>query len=138
MISDTFQYLYKLIIVAQERHPEFGMFLLVGLLNTFIGYSIFALLTLLDVRASIALFSTYIFGVIFNYFTTGKLVFNSLNNHAFLRFIVSYVAIYFINLGIITQLMQNGISQLLSQAIVTPFMALLSFLIFKIFVFRDQ
>ena len=106
-------------------------------MNTVIGYSIFALLTLLGFGPSTALTLTYVVGIPMNYFTTGRLVFDSSRFRPFFFFLLTYVAIYLVNLGGLTVLMRYEISQLLAQAIIVPLIAMLSFFIFKNFVFRD-
>lgn len=115
---------------------QFFRFLLVGLLNTAIGYSLFVLFSVLGFEAAFALAFTYVFGAISNFFTTGKLVFGATNLKYFLRFLSVYVAIYAVNLGFLTLLIGAGIEKLISQAILVPFMAILSFLAFKVFAFR--
>ena len=115
---------------------QLGKFLVVGLMNTIIGYSIFAFLTVLDFGPSTALIFTYVIAVPINYLTTGKLVFYITNVRSFLLFIMSYVAIYYINLFGLTLLIQIGVSQILAQALIVPFIAVLSFAIFKILVFK--
>ncbi len=117
---------------------QLGKFLVVGLMNTFIGYSIFALLTVLHFGPATALILTYVIAVPVNYFTTGKLVFGITNFRSFLLFIMSYVAIYYINLFALTRLIQIGISQILAQALIVPFIAILSFVIFKMLVFKKS
>ena len=115
---------------------QFFKFLLVGLFNTAIGYSLFVLFSVLGFEAAFALAFTYVFGAISNFFTTGKLVFGVTNLKYFLRFLSVYVAIYAVNLGFLTLLFGAGIEKLISQAILVPFMAILSFLAFKVFAFR--
>jgi putative flippase GtrA len=123
---------------AYRKHlVQFSKFLIVGMMNTAIGYSIFALFTLLGFGPSIALVLTYVVGVPVNYMTTGRLVFDSSRLRSFAFFLMSYIAIYCVNFGALTLLMQYQISQLLAQAILVPFIAVLSFVIFKTFVFRN-
>jgi putative flippase GtrA len=115
-----------------------GKFGVVGLMNTIIGYSIFVFLTALDLGPSMALICTYVIAVPINYFSTGKLVFDITSFRSFLLFIVSYVAIYSINLLALTLLIQMGISQILAQALIVPFIAVLSFITFKMLVFKSS
>ena len=60
------------------RHAEtrrFARFLIVGTINTLFGYGVFAALITAGLESALALALATIAGVIFNYFTTGKLVF---------------------------------------------------------------
>lgn len=122
--------------LSSRNIAQFGKFLAVGVINTVFGYLIFVLLTLLGFDPLMALLLTYLIGVPVNYFTTGKLVFDGSSFRSWLLFALSYVAIYGVNFGALTLLMQCGVSQLVAQAIAVPFIAILSFLIFKNIVFR--
>lgn len=115
---------------------QFGKFLVVGLMNTVIGYSIFVFLTILDFGPSAALICTYAIAVPINYFTTGKLVFDISSFKSFLLFIMSYITIYCINLFALKLLIKTGLSQILAQALIVPFIAVLSFAMFKMLVFK--
>lgn len=137
MVSAIAQLISKTSGIIQNHWVQFGKFLVVGGLNTVIGYSIFALVTLLGFGPGIALMLTYIIGVPVNYFTTGQMVFDSSSIKSFLLFIMSYISIYFVNWGLLTLLIRFGLNQLLAQAIIVPFIAILSFLVFKNFVFRN-
>ena len=55
---------------------QFVKFLLVGALNTLFGYSVFAGLVYAGIAPMPALLLTYVVGVLFNFVTTGRLVFN--------------------------------------------------------------
>jgi len=117
---------------------QFSKFLVVGLINTVIGYSIFTLLTFMGNGPSVALLLTYVIAVQINYITTGRLVFSNASFSAFVPFIMAYVVIYCVNLIFLHTLMHWHISQLLAQAILLPFLAPLSFLIFRNSVFRKS
>ena len=56
---------------------QFVKFLVVGILNTAVGYGIFALLVWMKFGPSISLFLATVLGVLFNYLTTGRLVFSA-------------------------------------------------------------
>jgi putative flippase GtrA len=126
--------------MENERHRahavQFIRFLFVGMFNTLVGYGLFVLFSLMDVKTSYALALAYVFGALCNFFTTGRLVFGTSNAKFLLRFLLVYVVIYGINLGGITLLMGIGIPKLYAQAICVPFMAVLSFLAFKLFAFK--
>lgn len=107
-------------------------------MNALLGYAIYALFTLLGIGPTVALILTYIVAVPINYLTTGKLVFNVRNLAVLTRFITSYVIVYFANLLMLTILISNDFSQLSAQAVAVPFMAILSFLIFKYAVFKKN
>ncbi len=117
---------------------QFLRFLVVGALNTLFGYSVFAGLVLAGVSSMPALVLTYVVGVLFNFMTTRKLVFNRSGHSAFLRFIVAYVVIYFFNAGLLELFEAAGASALVGQAICLPVVAVFSFVLFKFQVFKDK
>lgn len=115
---------------------QFSKFLLVGLINTMIGYGIFYVITLMGAGPSLALLFTYILAVQINYMTTGRFVFSISNFNALVPFIAAYVVIYGFNLILLHSLMKWQNNQLIAQAMLLPFLAPISFFIFKNIVFR--
>ena len=55
--------------------PQFVRFLLIGALNTIFGYTLFGAIYLTTARPNFAVVAATIFGVVFNFFSTGRLVF---------------------------------------------------------------
>lgn len=116
---------------------QFLRFIVVGALNTLFGYSVFAVLILIGTTPTLALILTYGIGVVFNFFTTRRFVFNRSERASLLRFIVAYVVIYFFNLGLYRLVEFADTSPLVTQALCLPVVAIFSFLLFKFQVFRN-
>jgi putative flippase GtrA len=115
---------------------KFLRFLLVGLLNSTFGYSCFAGFMYLGCHYSIALFLATVLGVLFNFKSTGSLVFGSKNNRLIFKFVAGYSFVYFVNLGCIAVLEHFGVIPYISGiALILP-MAILSFIINNRFVFN--
>ena len=123
--------------MAMKTTRQFVRFLAVGLLNTAFGYAIFAVFILAGVAPMPALVLTYVFGITFNFFTTGRLVFRGRHAGAFLRFVAAYGVIYVVNVGLFKLAEAAGASPLVAQALCLPVVAVFSFVIFKLHVFRD-
>ncbi|HIS74301.1 TPA: GtrA family protein [Candidatus Galligastranaerophilus intestinavium] len=113
-------------------------FLFVGALNTAFGYSVYALFVTLHASHNIALTIQYILGVLWNFKTTGVIVFKNHDNSRIIRFFMSYVITYSINLVCLNFLVHFGLGKYISQAVMVLPMAVLSFLIFKTFVFKEK
>lgn len=113
-------------------------FLFVGALNTAFGYSVYALFVTLHASHNIALTIQYILGVLWNFKTTGVIVFKNHDNSRIVRFFMSYVVTYSINLVCLNILIHLGAGKYVSQAIMVLPMAVLSFIIFKTFVFKTK
>lgn len=120
-----------------RKLPQFAIFLLVGVLNTAIGYLLFTAFSLMNFSPSVSLAMTYVFGVTSNFFTTGRLVFGTSKPAFFVKFLGTYAVIYLVNLGLLMLLVDNGTNELLAQALLVPFMAVLSFVSFKLYVFKE-
>lgn len=121
-----------------KTSTQFIRFLFVGALNTLFGYSVFAGLVLAGMPPVPALVVAYVVGVLFNFFTTRRLVFSHSARASLLRFVAAYVVIYFFNLGLFKLAESAGAAPLLAQALCLPVVAVFSFLLFKFQVFRDH
>lgn len=103
-------------------------FLVIGALNTLFSYIIYASLILLGLHyIPASLFST-ILGVIFNFFTTGRIVFHNMDNKRFISFVLVYGFTYFVNYLLLRWLIDvQGLDKLLAGALVILPVALLSY-----------
>lgn len=114
---------------------RFAVFLLVGGVNTLFGYGLFALLMFFGVHYALALFVATIVGVIFNFKSTGALVFESSDNRLVLRFILGYVVVYLFNLAGIRCLEALGVGAIVGAAFMMLPAAVLSYILNSRFVF---
>lgn len=117
---------------------KFIKFLFVGGINTAFGYGIFALLLFLKFHYSAAALLSTVAGILFNFKTTGTIVFKNHDNSLIFRFFAAYGIIYGLNiLGlklfdiIEFNLYGAGFILLLPMAIV-------SFILMKKFVFINR
>ena len=114
---------------------KFVKFLFVGAINTLFGYLMYSLFISTPLSRPIALACAYVAGVMWNFKTTGVLVFKNGDNRLIFRFIVSYVLTYFINLGCLNALALYNVNKYVAQLILVFPIALISFTLFKKFVF---
>ena len=111
-------------------------FLLVGMMNAAFGYGCFAGFLYLGLHYSMALLLATILGVLFNFKSTGALVFGSKNNRLIFRFVAGYTVVYGANVAGIAALKLLGVNPYLAGiALIVP-MALLSFVINNRYVFN--
>lgn len=73
-------------------------FFAVGGLDTIVGYAIFAFMLWLGWHYSLALAGATVFGTLFNFYTTSRLVFYSNDNNRIISFILVYLFVYCINI----------------------------------------
>jgi putative flippase GtrA len=122
--------------IRELLQRQFITFLMVGVLNTLFGYSLFALLIYVGLHYTIATFIGTVLGVLFNFKTTGKLVFDSHDNRLLWKFFGVYGVMYFFNiigLYFLDILIKNIY---ISGAVLILPMALVGFVLNRRFVFN--
>jgi len=117
---------------------QFMKFLAVGLLNTAFGYALYALFVLGSLLPEIALALATIIGAIFNYVTTGRIVFAERSARKIPLFLLTYASIYVVNAASLRILISQELSPFLAQAILLPFVTVISFLTFRHLIFRTS
>lgn len=116
----------------------FGRFLVVGVVNSVVGYALFAVLFLISGVPEAALLIATILGVLFNFATTGHFVFRNHDKSRIWRFVGVYATIYLINALALRYLTYIGMTPLLAQSLLTPAAAVAAFLALRSFVFREN
>lgn len=121
-----------------NRHRKFVIYLFVGGLNTVFGYGCFALLIFFGLHFFWASMFSTIVGIIFNFKTTGTVVFESTDNKLIFRFFGTYVLTFLISTSGIALFEMADIVSYYGGAIMILPMAFLSFYLNKNFVFNDE
>ncbi|HCS64153.1 MAG TPA: polysaccharide biosynthesis protein GtrA [Cellvibrio sp.] len=117
---------------------QFVRFLAVGVVNTLFGYSIYALLIYLGLAYTYALLFATILGVLFNFQTIGRLVFQSRDKRLIGKFFAVYAITFCLNLLLIKLMIKLGLSAYLAGALALIPTTVLSFLLNKFFVFKGK
>lgn len=114
-------------------------FLGVGVLNTLFGYLVYALLIIVQAPPLLALLLATIFGIIFNYFSIGRLVFRNQSKWTtFVRFICAYAIVYTINATLLKGLIQYCLlSPFVAQILCIPPSVLISWLLMNYWVYKN-
>lgn len=123
-------------IVQRLRDRQFIRFLVAGCINTLFGYGVFSLLVLAGLGPDISLLVATVAGVLFNYFTTGKIVFAARGWGRLPWFAAVYSLTFLTNLLSLRGLIAAGMPSLLAQAVLLPVIVVLSFVLNKFLVFR--
>lgn len=137
-----------LIVLADQRHndtprmlvnsmmtPQFLRFVMVGVLNTGFGYSVFALLVWLGAPYQLATAISTLAGIAFNFQTTGRLVFSGAPWPRLIRFAAVYSLIYVLNISGITLFLRLGVNVYIAYALLIPPLAVLTYFMHKKLVF---
>lgn len=116
---------------------QFVKFLFVGGLNTLFGYGVFAVCIFLGVHYSLSTLIATAIGILFNFKTTGCIVFKNSNNKLLFKFLAVYGLVYLLTVTILKIMYSLGSSNMyINYAILLLPNALLSFFMMKKFVFK--
>lgn len=128
----------RLAMLLPERmrpSASFVRFLLVGGLNTAFGYGVFVACLWLGMHYALAGAISTVLGVLFNFKSTGNLVFRSKGNRNLPRFLAVYAVIYLVNLLALGVMLHFGIPEWLGGLILLLPSAILSYVLNRQFVF---
>lgn len=128
--------LTKLVASFGQIDPRFIKFLLVGVLNTIFGYSVYWIFLQLGLHYSLAVLLSTVLGVLFNYKTIGKLVFKSHGNSFLIKFSLVYVVQYIINVAGIKIFNTFGVGYEIGGLLMIAPLAIFSFTLNKKLVFK--
>jgi len=115
---------------------RFVRFLVVGGINTLFGYLVYSGFILLNIHYALASLISTIIGIIFNFFTTGTIVFRNKNPKLIIRFFSVYGITYLINLGFLKVFSDLKMNMVLAGGILLLPMAVLSYFLNRVLVFR--
>ena len=117
---------------------EIVSFILVGILNTIFGYLLYSLFIYLGLGYILAVFLATIFGMMFNYRTIGKFVFNAKNKNSAIKFILVYVVVFLVNISVIKIFKDYGFDNYIAGLIAIFPASVVSFILNKIYVFKEE
>jgi len=114
---------------------RFVRFLFVGGLNTLVGYCIFAALILLGLPTAAAVVLGTILGVLFNFISTGGIVFRNRAGRLLPRFLSVYAVQMALNVAALTALERAGLHPLVAGILVLPPLVVFTYFAMRRFVF---
>jgi GtrA-like protein. len=114
------------------------LFFVVGGINTIFGYSLYALLLFLHFHYALASLLATVGGVLFNFKTTGIIVFQNHDNRLLYKFVGVYCITYSVNVGCLRIFAAYGTNMYLAGAVLVVPVALLSYSLLKKFVFGGE
>ena len=125
-----------LLPVSIQPSGRFIRFLAVGVLNTAFGYGVFVACLWLGMHYALAGAISTLLGVLFNFKSTGSLVFGNKGNRKLPHFVAVYALIYLVNVVALGVMLQFGIPEWLGGLILLLPSAILSYVLNRQFVFR--
>ncbi len=114
----------------------FAKFVLVGVLNTAFAYLLFALLIFVGLHYVVATTVGTILSILFNFKSTGRLVFGSRDNRLVFRFFAVYGVNYLFGVAGLWAFNAAGVNMYLAGALMLPPAAVVAYLMQRTFVFR--
>ena len=120
--------------------PRIIKFLSAGVLNTVFGYAVYAILIFVHVPYLTALFMATVIGVVFNYFSFGRMVFHGYGGwFVFGKFVIAYGLVYLINAVLLKVLIKYFLfSPYMGQMLCIPLSVLLSWLTMNYWVYKKD
>lgn len=118
---------------------DFIRFILVGGINTLFGYGVYCLLIFFGIPYVWSTLVSQILGVLFNFMTTGTLVFENRDNKLIFKFVSVYILTYFINIGFnrFLQILLTD-NKYITGIGATVVSAIFSFFILKYYVYKKK
>ena len=135
-LADRFGISAVLRLVRNPALRRFALFLVVGSVNFVFYYSLFTFLHFLGLKPTPTVVIATIIAVLFNFATTGRVVFKSGNLRLLPRFIAVYVVQMGLNIVSLHELIALGVPVLIAEAVVIGVLAVLTFIALKLFVFK--
>lgn len=117
-------------------NKQYIRFLIVGGINTIFGYCMFALFIYLNFHYAVAAFLSTTLGILFNFKTTGVIVFKNNDNKLIINFFLVYGILYIINVGWLKIFNMFAFSNYIAGLILLLPSAVIGFFLNKIFVFK--
>ncbi len=130
-----------LVLTAAARSAamhQLVKFSAVGVLNTLVGYAVFAALLWITASPLGSLAGATVLGMLFNFKSIGRLVFQNRDSRLLPRFLAVYAGQFAINAASLHGLVVTGFSPFIAQLVILPPLALATFVVMRRLVFdRD-
>lgn len=122
---------------AAAEAPRIMRFLVVGILNTAFGYSLYLVGLWAGFAPTVALAFATFFGALFNYLSVGSLVFHSTGMVKLPAFAGAYIVIYSFNALLLHILMRAHVAPWLAQMLALPPVVAANYGLMRVWVFRS-
>ena len=105
------------------------LFALVGIVNTAFGYAVFSVLSLSGLPAQAALAISFVIGVLWNFMTHARIVFDTKGFRKLPFYLLAYVMVYVFNAFSLEALLSTGLHPILAQGLLVLPAAVLAFIL---------
>lgn len=111
------------------RKQSFMLFALVGVVNTAFGFALFSVLNLAGLPPQVALILAFIVGIMWNFMTHARLVFDTKGFGRLPLYLLSYGVVYIFNALSLEGLLIAGLPPIVAQGLVVLPAAVLAFVL---------
>lgn len=122
-------------LIGDPEARRFVLFLVIGGLNTLVNYLFFVTFVTLGLGQTPAVVAATALGILFNFFSTGRIVFRSDKLGLLPRFIGVYLVQCALNILLLRALVGIGVHLLIAEAIILFLLAIGTFFAMRRFVF---
>lgn len=116
---------------------QFFKFIISGLLNTCFGFLVFAALDTTNLETWKILLLSNLTGIIFNYLLYGNFVFKDVATGSFIKYLITYLVIYFLQLILIKILDPYTHGRLMAMLVALTPITIINYFLLKKFVFKQ-
>jgi len=121
-----------------QTQRQIILFLIVGFINTIFGYLCFAFFYTLGLHYAVAAFLATCCGILFNFNTTGKIVFKNKRKVLIFKFIGVYLFLFCLNVSSLKALQYFSTNYYLTEFVTIIPLAVVAFLLNKFVVFKEK
>lgn len=107
---------------------RFAAFVVVGMVNTAVGYGLYAGFVWLGLGPQPALALSFVLGVLWNYVAHARFVFRTRGFDRLPFYVGVYAGIYVVNALVLAGLLRLGLGPIVAQALILPFAVVATYL----------
>lgn len=123
--------------ISEKTQKQVFLFLIVGCINTMFSYLCFSFFIFFGLHYTIAVFLASCFGILFNFNTTGRIVFKNSKKILIFKFIGVYFFLFLLNISSLKFLQIFSTNYYLTEFVTIIPLAFLAFLLNKFVVFTE-
>jgi putative flippase GtrA len=124
------------VILKKINKKQFFKFIISGSLNTCFGLLVFAALDITNLETWKLLLLSNLAGIIFNFISYGNIVFKDIAPRTFIKYLITYLIMYFIQLILIKLLEPYIHGRVIAMIVILIPMTIVNYYLLKKFVFK--
>jgi putative flippase GtrA len=134
--SKNYEQRASFLMLGSLTKNQYIRFIITGIINTIFGYSIFSLFIFMAFEYKMAIAISTIAGILFNYNSFKRIVFNNSDSGGLIRFTLIALCIYFLNIQGVAIFLSYGFNIHTSFVLIFLPTTIINYLLLKFFVFK--